>query len=122
MSRRRKRLVAIAVLLLGLPLAAIVRAQFGSHSPTANPGVALQFVGFTNVEGKWSAQMVLTNRSGHLQFVHALGDDPDYWGRAKVPNATYPLTGDHFGVLEHDLALLEGRDFLVNLPKHTQSW
>src|SRR5882672_6154703 len=102
MNRRRKWLTAVATSILVLFMAVVIGSKTSSRSDTENPGLSLRFVRFTNIDGRWFAQMVLTNRSGHLQFVHSWGDDPDYWGQAKAPNATYPLTADHFGVMEHN--------------------
>lgn len=133
MSRRRKWLTVIGrgvVLLLAASIAGIVLllvtfvvvSKSGSPTTTENPGLKLQFAGFTNISSQWYAQMVLTNQSGDMHFVSTSGSIPEYWGEAVTPTGTNELHAIHFTGGPADLPAQGSSDFRVKFPKHTESW
>ena len=122
MSRRRKWLVVIGASAVLLLLAFAVESKISSRSPTANPGLALQFAGFTNINRQWYAQMVLTNQSGDMHFVSFSGGIPVYWGEAVTSAGTNVLRGIRFTAGPADLPAQQSRNFRVEFPKHTESW
>jgi hypothetical protein len=121
-SRGRKWAVAAGILGLLLLVAFIIVSKLGSLSPIENPGLKLQFAGFTNINRQWYAQMVLTNQSGQMHFVNAWSSTPKYHGEAVSPTATNELRGLGFSGVPTDVAAQKDRSFLVEFPKRTESW
>ncbi|HTH47241.1 MAG TPA: hypothetical protein VMB21_07000 [Candidatus Limnocylindria bacterium] len=103
-------------------MTAIFGARVGSPSRSANPGLSLRFVGFTNISGQWLAQMGVTNESGHTHFIRSSNASPEFLGQAKMQNLTYLLSGSPQDTGPLSLEPEEGRSFLVELPKQTESW
>ena len=119
MNRGRKWAVAVTAGILGLLLLACLTAAL---SPATNPGLALRFVGFTNTNSRWRAQMALTNQSGQLHFVDAWGGLMKYSGEARTPDATHQLHGPNATPCLFGLPPGTAFDFMVDLPKGTESW
>ena len=108
--------------MLVLLAAVVVSSKAGSHSPTVNPGLTLRFVGFTNINSQWYAQMVLTNQSENTHFVSFSGGIPDYWGQAVTSTGTNELHGKRFTAGPAELPAQQSRNFRIEFPKYTESW
>lgn len=91
MKRRGARVIAL--ILGGLFLLLLVVVLFGGMGrPVRNPGLALQFLGFTNVAGTWFAQMAVTNSSSQQHFVEKAGKMVSFSEWAGVRGQTVNLS------------------------------
>lgn len=107
---------------LGLVLSLALLVLVGTKTSNANPGLRLQFVSYTNIQGKWCAEMVLTNHSEHLHFVEAWGNIPKYGGWATTGAETNELSGIQFSGGPLNVPSRSVRWLRVVLPPQTKSW
>ena len=102
-----------------LSLAILLWSTRAGGGPVQNPGLRLELVGFTNIQGAWCAELVVTNPTRNLHFVHAWGST---YGEAIGKGKTNHLNGIWVpgGTLDVPAA---GVVWLrVELPPETERW
>ncbi len=122
MKRRGARVLVVALSIAVLSLAILLWSTRGGGGPVQNPGLRLELVGFTNIQGAWCAELVVTNPTRNLHFVHAWGSTAKYYGEAIGKGKTNDLNGIRFsggplGIPAAGVVWLR-----VELPPETERW
>ncbi len=121
MKRRRARVIAL--ILGGLFLLLLVVVLFGGMGrPVRNPGLALQFLGFTNVAGSWFAQMAVTNSSSQQHFVEKAGKMVSFSGWASVRGQAVNLSTNGAVNWPGIIVAESSARFRVSFPEGVEQW
>jgi hypothetical protein len=105
-----------------LSLAILLWSTRAGGGPVQNPGLRLELVGFTNIQGAWCADLVVTNPTRNLHFVEAWRGDAKYWGEAIGNGKTNELQGIQFSGGPVDVPVAGVVWLRVELPPETERW
>lgn len=122
MKRRGARLLVVALSFAFLSLAVLLWSTRGGGSPVQNPGLRLELLGFTNIQGAWRADLVVTNPTLNLHFVEAWGSTAKYWGEAIGKGKTNELEGIRFSGGPLNVPAAGVVWLRVKLPPETERW